>query len=106
MSGVKTLSPERIAEIKAFKNTNFTDCPVMTEEELRKLRPRHQEGNLHLSSTGSVGVPEYFKPRKQAVQIRLDADVLAWFKGYGKGYQSKINAVLRNVMLQNTKAEI
>jgi len=86
MSGAKTLSPERIAEIKAFKNINFSDCPVMTEEKLKKLRPRH---------------PEYFRPRKQAVQIRLDADVLAWFKGYGKGYQSKINAALRNVMLQN-----
>jgi len=86
MSGAKTLSPERIAEIKSFKNTNFSDCPVMTEEELKKLRPRH---------------PEYFKPRKQAVQIRLDADVLAWFKAYGKGYQSKINAELRNIMLQN-----
>ena len=86
MSGAKTLSPERIAEIKTFKNTNFSDCPVMTEEELKKLRPRH---------------PEYFKPRKQAVQIRLDADVLAWFKAYGKGYQSKINAELRNIMLQN-----
>ena len=87
MNGVKTLSPERIAEIKVFKTTNFSDCPVMTEEELKKLHPRH---------------PEYFKPRKQAVQIRLDADVLAWFKAFGKGYQSKINAALRDVMLQNT----
>ena len=86
MNGGNTLSPERIAEIKTFKNTNFSDCPVMTDEELKKLRPRH---------------PEYFKPRKQAVQIRLDADVLAWFKAYGKGYQSKINAELRNIMLKN-----
>jgi len=43
MNGEKTLSPERIAEIKAFRNTNFTDCPVMTEEELKNLRPRHPE---------------------------------------------------------------
>ncbi len=43
MSGVKTVSPERIAEIKAFKNTDFSDCPVMTDEELKKLRPRHPE---------------------------------------------------------------
>jgi hypothetical protein len=49
MNGVETLSPERIAEIKAFKNTDFSDCPIMTEEELRKLRPRH---------------PEYYKPQK------------------------------------------
>jgi len=84
----KTLSPERIAEIKTFKNTDFSDCPILTEEELKQLRPRH---------------PEYFKPKKQAVQIRLDADVLAWFKGYGKGYQSRINAVLREVMLRSNQ---
>jgi uncharacterized protein (DUF4415 family) len=90
MNGVKTLSPERIAEIKAFKNTDFSDCPVLTEEELKKMRPKH---------------PEYFKPVKKAVQIRLDADVLAWFKGYGKGYQSRINAVLREVMLRTTQGQ-
>jgi len=90
MSGVKTLTPERIAEIKAFKNTDFSDCPVLTEEELKKMRPRH---------------PEYFRPIKKAVQIRLDADVLAWFKGYGKGYQSRINAVLRDVMQQSVQGQ-
>jgi uncharacterized protein (DUF4415 family) len=31
----------------------------------------------------------------------LDADVLAWFKAFGKGYQSRINAVLREVMMRN-----
>ena len=41
MNGAKTLSPERIAEIKAFKNTDFSDCPILTDEELKKLRPRH-----------------------------------------------------------------
>ena len=34
-------------------------------------------------------------PRKQQLTIRLDADVLAWLKSQGKGYQSRINAVLR-----------
>lgn len=32
---------------------------------------------------------------KQAVNIRLDADVLAWFKNSGPGWQSRINAALR-----------
>jgi len=32
---------------------------------------------------------------KKLVSIRLDADVLEWFKAQGKGYQSRINAVLR-----------
>ena len=32
---------------------------------------------------------------KSAISIRLDADILEWFKAQGKGYQSRINAVLR-----------
>jgi uncharacterized protein (DUF4415 family) len=35
---------------------------------------------------------------KQSVTIRLDADVLDWFKSQGKGYQTRINAVLRMYM--------
>src|SRR5271165_3449831 len=34
-------------------------------------------------------------PRKQDIHIRLDADVLGWFKDSGKGYQTRINNVLR-----------
>ena len=34
-------------------------------------------------------------PAKKQLTIRVDADVLDWMKGQGKGYQSRINAVLR-----------
>jgi len=37
-------------------------------------------------------------PAKQSVTIRIDTDVLAWFKGQGKGYQSRINKLLRVYM--------
>ncbi len=33
--------------------------------------------------------------RKEAISLRLDADVLDWFKARGPGYQTRINAVLR-----------
>ena len=36
--------------------------------------------------------------RKPVVTIRLDADVLAWLKEQGKGYQTRINAILRAYM--------
>jgi uncharacterized protein (DUF4415 family) len=39
-----------------------------------------------------------YRPRKEAITIRLDADLLAWFKNHaegGRGYQSEINRVLR-----------
>ncbi|MEK6746975.1 MAG: BrnA antitoxin family protein [Pseudomonadota bacterium] len=35
-------------------------------------------------------------PPKSPLYMRLDADVLNWFKGQGKGYQGTINAVLRS----------
>jgi uncharacterized protein (DUF4415 family) len=85
MSGSKTLSPERIAEIKAFEDLDISDCPELTAEDFKKLRPRH---------------PEYFKS-KEDVHIHLDADVLAWFKGSGAGYESRINEALRDVMLRS-----
>jgi len=37
----------------------------------------------------------FYRPLKVALTIRLDADVLAWFKAQGKGYQTRINATLR-----------
>lgn len=41
--------------------------------------------------------PGLYRPRKQPVTLRLDADVLAWFKDHakGRGYQTEINRVLR-----------
>lgn len=37
-------------------------------------------------------------PRKAAISLRLDAEVLDWFKAQGSGYQTRINAVLRAYM--------
>jgi uncharacterized protein (DUF4415 family) len=37
-------------------------------------------------------------PKKKQLTIRLDADVLAWLKGHGRGYQTRINRILRVVM--------
>lgn len=37
----------------------------------------------------------FYRPIKQQLTLRLDADVIAWFKRTGSGYQSRINAALR-----------
>ena len=36
--------------------------------------------------------------RKESITIRLDSDVLAWYRSLGKGYQTHINAILRTYM--------
>jgi uncharacterized protein (DUF4415 family) len=43
-----------------------------------------------------------FRPKsKQLVAVRLDRDVLEWLKGYGEGYSTRINHILRTVMTLN-----
>jgi len=43
-------------------------------------------------------VGRFYRPIKEPVTIRLDADVLDWLKSQGPGYQTRINALLREVM--------
>tara|TARA_R110001599_G_scaffold309565_3_gene516571 strand:- start:1546 stop:1839 length:294 start_codon:yes stop_codon:yes gene_type:complete len=44
----------------------------------------------------------FYRPVKKQITARVDADVLTWLKSQGKGYQSRMNAILRDAML-NTK---
>jgi len=41
----------------------------------------------------------FYKPTKTSTTLRVDADVLAWFKSQGKGYQTRINDILRRTMI-------
>ena len=45
----------------------------------------------------------YYRPLKKPVTLRLDADVIAWFKKDGKRYQTRINEALRKVMEREMK---
>jgi uncharacterized protein (DUF4415 family) len=40
---------------------------------------------------------------KQQFAVRLDADVVAWLRHHGKGYQTRLNRVLREAMLEDLK---
>jgi len=46
---------------------------------------------------------KFYRPVKQAVSLRLDADVLAWLKRDGEGYQTRVNRMLREKMLEEMK---
>ena len=83
---VKKLPPltaEEVAEVMSFKNTDFSDCPQQTKEELAKFRPWYERRK------------DWHKPSKTEIHMKIDTDVLEWYKAQGKGYQTKINAVLR-----------
>ena len=46
---------------------------------------------------------QFYRPVKQQLTVRIDADVLAWLKGQGKGYQSRLNEILRSAMLETAQ---
>lgn len=41
-----------------------------------------------------------YRPVKQSTTVRLDADVLRWLKAKGRGYQTRLNAILREAMMR------
>ena len=43
-------------------------------------------------------IGKFYRPPKKAVTMRLDGDVIDWLKSYGKGYQTRVNLLLRHAM--------
>lgn len=81
------LTPEERAEIEALAASpealiDTTDIPPLTEAFWRNAARN-----------------PFYKPTKTMTTLRIDSDVLNWLRGQGKGYQSRINAILRREML-------
>lgn len=45
----------------------------------------------------------FYRPVKRQLTLRLDADVIAWLRKTGKGYQTRANAFLRDAMLRDLR---
>jgi uncharacterized protein (DUF4415 family) len=80
-----TISPERLEELKLIDDSeiDLSEIPELDEnfwKEAKVIRPTP----------------------KKSISLRLDQDVLDWFKGQGKGYQSLINSVLRSYVEHQT----
>jgi uncharacterized protein (DUF4415 family) len=43
------------------------------------------------------------RPRKRRISLRVDTEVVDWFKSKGPGYQTRINRILRRVMMEGKK---
>jgi uncharacterized protein (DUF4415 family) len=50
-------------------------------------------------------IGKFYRPPKKPVTMRLDADVIEWLKGYGPGYQTKANILLRHAMVSTRTAK-
>jgi len=86
------LSAERIAALKALaarpdSEIDYSDIPPLTEKFWQN----------------AVRNP-FYKPTKTSTTVRIDSDVLHWLRQQGRGYQSRINAILRREMLAAMKS--
>ncbi|HRX71462.1 MAG: BrnA antitoxin family protein [Candidatus Competibacteraceae bacterium] len=82
------LTAEQQAELNALAqmsdaNIDYSDIPKTTGNEV----------------WGLAAHSPFHKPVKQQLTARIDADVVVWLKSKGRGYQSRMNAILRNAML-------
>jgi uncharacterized protein (DUF4415 family) len=87
---LETLPPLTVAQranLKALaarpdSEIDFSDAPELTDEQWKNA----ERGR-------------FYRPVKRQITARVDADVLEWLKSHGRGYQSRINAILRREML-------
>lgn len=68
-----------------------------SEIDFSDLPPTHEED----WSGATRG--RFYRPIKRQLTVRIDADVLDWLKSQGKGYQSRLNEILRSAMLEKMR---
>lgn len=77
--------------------TDWGRVDAMTDEEIESNAAADDADRGEVIWEAAIPVSFHVGP-KQQVTVRLDDDVLAWFKSHGRGYQTRINAVLRAYM--------
>lgn len=77
---------EALAELPDSE-IDTTDIKEWSDEDFSKAVPFHS----------------IYKPRKEQITTRIDADILLWLKSHGKGYQTLLNDLLRKEMVEECK---
>jgi uncharacterized protein (DUF4415 family) len=81
--------------------TNWAAVDALTDDEIEEA-VRNDPDAVPLDFDWSKAVL-VIPPKKKAISIRVDGDVLDYFKKEGAGYQRRINAVLRSYMQQKRR---
>jgi len=83
----------------------------LTEQQRQKLKALAARPDSEIDTSDIPELTEklwktavrnpFYRPVKRQVTVRLDSDILAWLRRQGRGYQTKMNALLRNAMLRD-----
>ena len=90
---------------------DLNNLPPLTEEHKAELRALAEMPDSEIDFSDIPPLDEtfwknavrnpFYKPTKESTTVRVDSDVLAWLKSQGKGYQTRMNAILREAMLRS-----
>jgi uncharacterized protein (DUF4415 family) len=97
MKPSKAVNKGRKATPKKAQKSRKTPATISLQAVAEEPKPKRRYVLLR-----NVGV--LYRPIKKPVTLRLDADVIAWFKKSGRGYQTRINRALRKMMEDEVKA--
>jgi len=95
------------------RDIDLANLPLLTEAQKVELSAMASQPDSEIDYSDIPPLTEefwkdavrgrFYKPTKTSTTLRIDSDVLAWLKAQGKGYQSRINAILRREMLSSLK---
>lgn len=90
------LDPERPAPLTAAQQAELQALAALPDDQIdtSDIPP------LSEPFWQNVVPNPFYRPVKQQVTVRLDADVLAWLRSTGRGYQSRLNNILRQAMVR------
>jgi uncharacterized protein (DUF4415 family) len=94
------LDPKNPPQLTADQRDRLATVAAMPDSEIDYSDIPLQTGTVQWTRPGALVPAE----NKQQVTLRLDSDVLSFFRGTGKRYQSRINAALREYMKAHRKA--
>jgi uncharacterized protein (DUF4415 family) len=96
-------------------NIDLEDLPPLTPEQKVELEELAAMPTSEIDTSDIPALTEkfwqsavrnpFYKPTKTSTTVRIDSDVLHWLKQQGRGYQTRINAILRREMLTALKQD-
>jgi uncharacterized protein (DUF4415 family) len=100
---ITRVSSKQLAKMKS--KTDWARVDALTDEDIERAVAEDPDAPPFWTDEDWANARVVWPPGKAPVTLRLDRDIIAWFKLQGSGYQTRINAVLRGfVEAQKTKA--
>jgi uncharacterized protein (DUF4415 family) len=90
------------------RKIDLNNLPPLTDAQKAELKALSDRPNSAIDTSDIPPLDEafwknalpnpFYRPVKTSTTVRVDSDILAWLKSQGRGYQTRLNAILRRAM--------